>query len=310
VSFVRADQPRPRRGQEPSSFVRSVTNGYFQLLNIPIVKGRALGQNDIASGPRVAVINQNLATHLYAGEDPIGKQLLLLAGDEPSIPEGVVEIVGIAANVREVGLNEVPFDAIYVPASQVVPRTMYVVVRTPASASAGPVLKQEMQALDPGQFIAELKPLQSYVNDQMRGSLFNFAVVAIFAGLCLLLTVVALFGTLSFSVVQQRRDIGVRIAVGARSLDVLKLISRQTCYLVALGSTIGLTIALVAGKLAGDRLFMVPHRHEGILYGVSMRDPLSLSFAASILLLVASAAALLPALRATRVEPNIALRGE
>lgn len=310
VNFVRADQPRPPRGQESFSFVRSVTNGYFQLLGIPIVKGRSLDHNDIASGPRVAVINQNLAMHLFAGENPIGKQLLLLAGDEPSISEGRVEIVGVAANVRDVGLNEVPFDDLYLPASQVVPHTMYVVVRTTASASVGPILRQKIQALDPGQFVAELRPLRSYVTEQMRGALFNFSVVGIFAGLCLILTVVALFGTLSFSVVQQRRDIGVRIAVGARPLDVLKLIVWQTCCLVALGSTIGLAIALVAGKLCGERLFMVPHQHDGILYGVTMRDPLSLTFAVLTLLLVASASALLPALRATRIDPNIALRCE
>ena len=310
VNFARADRPRPPHGQEAFSIAHSVTVGYFQLLGIPILKGRSLSASDTASSQRVAVINQNLANHFFAGENPVGKQLLLLAGDQPSIPEGKVEIVGIAANTRDIGLDEIPFDDIYLPASQVFPRTMYVVAKTQAFSSVAPVLRQEMQALDPEQFVAELKPLESYVSEQMHLPGFNLSLVSVFAGLSLLLTVVALFGTLSFSVVQQTHDIGVRIAIGARPLDVLKMISWQTFCLVLLGSTIGLAFSLVLGSLSGNRLFLVPHQHAGILYGVSTHDPLSFAFAAVMLVLFASVAALFPLIRAMRVDPNIALRCE
>ncbi|GGG89242.1 ABC transporter permease [Edaphobacter dinghuensis] len=310
VNYARADHPRPPHGQEPFAFTRNVTPGYFQLLGIPILKGRALNEGDLASGLRVAMINQNLARHLFAGENPIGKQLLLLAGDEPSIPEGRVEIVGIAGNVRDIGLNEVPFDDLYLPVSQGVPRAMYLVVKTHAFNAVAPVMRQKMQALDPEQFVAELRPLASVVREQLRGSRLNLSMVSVFAGLSLLLTAVALFGTLSFAVVQQTRDIGVRIAVGAQRMDVVKLVSRQTSSLVALGSIIGFAIAFIAGGLLGDKLFMVPHQHDGVLYGVSTRDPLSFAFAAATLVLCAGAATLLPAIRAMRIDPNLALRGE
>jgi putative ABC transport system permease protein len=121
---------------------------------------------------------------------------------------------------------------------------------------------------------------------------------------------VALFGTLSFRVAQQTRDIALRIAVGARPVNILGMMFRQTFRLVTAGSVCGLGIALVLGTIYKDRMYMVPHQHSGILYGVSIHDPLSLGAASVILFLFASVAGLLPALRAMRIDPNTALRCE
>lgn len=310
VKFARADRPRPPHGQEPFSFVRSTTPNYFHLLGIPIVTGRAFTESDTASGPRVAVINQNLAEHFFPQEDPIGKQLLLLHGEEPSIPEEKVEIVGLVANVRDVGLDEVPFNDVYLPISQSFPRRMYVIAKTSVPSSVGPLLRRKIQHLDPEQFVAEFKPLGSYIAEKMRSPQFNLILVSIFAGLALLLTAVALFGTLSFTLAQQTRDIGLRIAVGARPVNILGMMFRQTVRLVAAGCVCGASIAVVLGTIYKERLYMVPHQHIGILYGVSIHDPLSFGSAAVILFLFAGVAALLPALRAMRIDPNIALRCE
>jgi predicted lysophospholipase L1 biosynthesis ABC-type transport system permease subunit len=257
----------------------------------------------------VAVINQNLAEHFFPHEDPIGKQLLLVHG-EPSIPEEKVEIVGMAANIRDVGLDELPFDDVYLPAPQGFPSQMYVIAKTSVPSSVGSLLRRKVQDLEPEQFVAEFKPLGSYITEQMRSPQFNFTLLSVFAGLALLLTAVALFGTLSFTVAQQTRDIGLRIAVGARPVDILGMVLRQTLRLVAAGSVCGLGIAMVLGTIYKDRLYMVPHQHNGILYGVSIHDPLCFGSAGIMRFLFASVAGLLPALRAMRIDPNTALRCE
>lgn len=310
LKFARADRPRPPHGQESFSLGRSTTPNYFHLLGIPIVKGRGFAASDTASSPRVAIINQNLAEHFFPEEDPIGKQLLLLHGEEPAIPEEKVEIVGIAAKVKDVGLDEVPFNDVYLPASQGFPSEMYVIAKTSVPSSVGPLLRRKIQDLDPEQFVAEFKPLGSYIVEQMHSPQFNLAFVSVFSGLALLLTAVALFGTLSFTVAQQTRDIGLRIAVGARPVNIFGMMFRQTFRLVAAGSLCGLVIAVLLGTIYKDSLYMVPHQHDGILYGVSIYDPLSFGSAGIILFLFASVAGLLPALRAMRVDPNTALRCE
>jgi putative ABC transport system permease protein len=310
VNFTRADRTRPPHGQEPFSIARCTTPNYFHLLGIPIVKGRGFSETDTARSPRVAIVNQNLPEHFFPRENPVGKQLLLLHGEEPSIPEERVEIVGMAANARDVGLNEVPFDDLYLPASQSLPGEMYVVAKTNVPSSVGPLLRRKIQDLDPEQFVGELKPLESYVDKQLHSPKFNLALVSVFAGLSLLLTAVALFGTLAFTVAQQTRDIGVRIAVGARPVNIFGLVFRQTFRLIAAGSVSGLGIAVVLGSVYRDRLYMIPHQHDGILYGVSIHDPLSFASAEMIVFLFACAAGLLPALRAMRIDPNSALRCE
>ena len=198
---------------------------------------------------------------------------------------------------------------INLPASQAFPSHMYAVAKTNAP-SVGPLLRKKIQGLDPEQFLTEPKLMETYVEERLQSPRFNFTLVGIFAALALLLTAVALMGTLSFTVAQQTRDIGLRIAVGARSADIVRMILRQTFRLIAAGSICGAGIAAVFGAIYRDRLYMVPHQHEGILYGVNIHDPLSFGLAVIVLFVFASLSALLPSLRAIRIDPNTALRSE
>ncbi len=308
TTFVRAGYPRPAHGQEPSSLERIITPDYFHLLGIPIVQGRAFTGRDSEASPGVAIINVNFARHFFSGENPIGKQLLILRGTATAVPEGKVEIVGVAANARDVGLDEVPFDDLYFPFAQNQARQMYAITKTSAPLSVAPVLRRKFQHLDAEQFVANAKPLDSYVNEAMQSPRFNLLLISIFAVLALILTAVALYGTLSFAAAQRTREIGVRIALGAQRNGVLGLMLRHVLRLTIAGSICGLAIALVLGTMFGSALYMVPHEHEGILYGVGIHDPLSVACAAAVLLLFAVMAGLVPALRATRIDPARVLR--
>jgi ABC-type antimicrobial peptide transport system permease subunit len=300
-NFVRADRPRPARGSEPSSLERAVTPHYFHLLGIPVLRGHGFTDRDSESAPRVALINENFARHFFPGENPIGKELLIPA---------TVQIIGIVANNKEAGVNEVDFDDVYVPFAQSPASSMFAIVKTSAPSSLGLVLRRKFQHLDADQFVAEPRMLDSYVADQLRGSGAKLALILIFAGLALMLTAVALYGTLSFAVAQRTREIGVRIALGAQRTKILGLTFRNVLRLTLAGSVCGFLIAFLLGTMLRSTLYLSPHEHEGILYKVGIHDPLSFASAASVLILFAVLAGLLPALRASRIDPCETLRCE
>ncbi len=309
LNFVRTNRPRPEPGSEPYSFQRSVTPGYFHLLSIPLLKGRPFSAQDTEAHPHVAIINQNLARSAFGDEDPLGKSLLLLREDA-NPPEERVEIIGVAANTREVGLNEVPFSDIYLPISQSPSPSLVVIAKLRDAAPLGPTLRRSLQALDPQGFVSEPKPLGAYVEEQLVSPRFNLALVSIFALFSVVLTAIALFGTLSFAVAQQTREIGVRIALGARDSDIRAFVMHHILLVTATGSSVGLFIAIALGAIFGSRFYLVPHQHDGILSGVSIHDPLSFVSAGLIIAVVACLAAIGPMLRAVRIDPNRALRCE
>jgi putative ABC transport system permease protein len=287
-----------------------VTPGYFHLLGIPVVRGRGFSDRDRKDSPRVAVINQNLARNFFDGENPIGKQLHILDGGDAAVPAGIVEIVGLTANVRDMGLDEVPFNDIYVPFSQNPAGHIYAVVKSKTASTVLPIMRRKIQALDKGQFVAEVKPFESYVREQMQEPRFNFWLMATFAGLAVLLTAVALYGTLSFALAQRTREIGIRIALGARKENIFCLLFQSIWRPALTGSICGLGVALTLGSIYRDEMYLVPYKHSGLLYGVSIHDPVSLAAAALMLLAIAGVAGIAPALRGTRVDPHSPLRCE
>lgn len=308
VNFVRADRPRPLPGQEPNSLDRIVTPGYFHLLGIPVLQGRAFTEHDSESARRVAMVNQNLAHHFFPGEKAVGKQLLILTGGDAAVPAGNVEIVGVASNTKEVGLNEVDFDDIYFPFAQNPSRVMFAIIKSNAPAPVAPVLRKKFQDLDGNEFVSEARSMDSYVREALQGDRFRLTLIGTFAAIALLLTAIALYGAVSFTVAQRTREFGLRIALGSPSTGVLRLTLRHVLRLAITGSACGVMVALVTGEIFGRAFYLVPHEHVGMLYGVGIRDPVSLACAAALVLVCAILAGLLPAIRATRTDPCEALR--
>lgn len=311
VTFLRADRPRVEHGSEPHSLMRTITPGYFELLGIPIARGRSFTEYDSESAQRVGVINENFARHLFPSEDPIGKELLIsdVAQGVGRVPSVRIEIIGVVANTKEVGLNEVDFDDLYLPFAQNPNPSMYILGKTETS-SQWTVLWRKLQDLDREQSVSEPRTLDSYVAETLEGSRVRLLPILIFAVLAVLLTAIALYGTLSFDMAQRTREIGVRIALGAQPIGVLGLALGHVLRLAAAGSVCGFVIVLVVGTTLGNALYMVPYQHDGMLYQVGMHDPLSFACAASILTCCAVLAGILPGFRAARVDPCNVLREE
>jgi putative ABC transport system permease protein len=310
AAFARTDRSRPLHGQEPTAMTRVITPEYFHVLEIPIIRGRGFTEGDAEMSSRVAVINQNFARHHFPGENPIGKELLVWSRGGSDIADATVQIVGVAGNIKDTGLDEIPFNDLYLPFAQNPLRGMYVVVKTNASSSVMPVLRRKFSHLGEEQFIGSPKPLESYVDDGMQSPRFNLSLIAIFAGLALTLTAVALYGTVSFAVAQQTREIGIRIALGAQPGGVLRFTIQHVLALTIAGSACGFAIAFALGAIFRNDLYLVPYQHSGILYGVGIHDPLSFACSAILVLSCAGLAGLIPGIRATRIDPCATLRCE
>jgi putative ABC transport system permease protein len=306
-----AGHPLPPRGEEPESLVRIVSPGYFDLLRIPLVAGRAFTGMDSELAPRVAIVNENLVRNAFAGQNPIGKVLDILPGGDSSIPVGPVEIVGLASNTRELGLNEVEFEDIYLPFAQNPQRSMSLAAKTagPAAGIAAS-LRRELQSLDPDSALYNPRALDDALAQQFRGERFHLMLVSIFAALAALLAAIGIYGAIAFSVAQRTREFGLRMALGAMPAAIRRLTLARTTRLTLAGVGCGLAASLILGQILRSALYMVPHQHNGLIYGVGIRDPVSLCAAAAIVLALAAIASLAPAERAARVEPSAALRDE
>jgi predicted permease len=311
IPYTLAGHPRPPRGEEPESLVRVVSPGYFGLLRIPLLAGRAFTELDSELAPRVAMVNENLARGAFAGQNPIGKSLTIVPGGDSSIPVGPVEIVGLVSNTRELGLDEVAFADIYLPFAQNPRRTMSLAAKAggPAAGIAAS-LRKDLQNLDPDSALYHPQTLDDALAQQFRGARFRWMLVSIFAALAALLAAVGIYGAIAFSVAQRTREFGLRMALGAMPAAIRRLTLARTTRLTAAGVACGLGVSLILGQLLKNALYMVPHQHTGLIHGVGIRDPLSLVAASAIVLVLACVASLAPAIRAARVEPSAALRDE
>ena len=312
INFAVAGRPLPSNGQEPNALVRIVTPGYFEALKIPLLAGRSFDAKDSDTAPRVAIINENFARHVFPGEDPLGKQLLILPGGwDKVVKREPVQIVGLAANVREVGLNEVAFDDIYFPFSQNPDPSMFLVLNTgilPATLATS--VRQEIAALDKDLPISTIVLMEQRVADALQSDRFNLLLIGTFAGLGVLLASVGIYGAMAYLIEQRTREFGIRIALGAGRQRILSLTLGQAASLTVIGLSLGLAVSLALGRMLQNRLYLVEHEHEGLLYGVSVFDPLTLALACALLAGVALLACYVPARRATRVDPIVALRYE
>jgi putative ABC transport system permease protein len=305
VALSTPARPHPPSGEEHSSLARIVSPGFFHVLGTTLIQGRWFTDQDSETAPRVGIVNENLAREMFGAENPVGKDLLILNGD-PAIPAGAVRVIGLARNVKELGLDEIPFADIYLPFAQNPTTSIYILAK--ADASAAPLIRKEVRNFDPDEAIFDLKTLDEYIYETLRGARFNLALVSLFAGLAVLLASVGIYGAISFSVAQRTREFGLRMALGARPRSILWETLSYTARLALAGSAAGAAIAFALGEMMKSALYLAPHQHSGLIYGVGVHDPASFGAAIGLVLVLAAIAGVAPASRAARVSPLTALR--
>jgi putative ABC transport system permease protein len=311
VRFAVVGRPKPSPGDELIANIRSVTAAYRRTLGIGLLAGRDLTSSDVAGAPGVALINENVARHLFPGESALGKQLEFLPSYASWVKPGTAQIVGILANSKEVGLNEIDFDAICVPLAQHPALAIQLVAHTsvPAAAVIDP-LRRAVFTLDPSLAVYSIRTMTDRVVDASRGDQFNLALISAFAFVAMLMSAVGIYGAMSYSIEQRTREFGIRLALGAQPRGILAIALAQGTRLGVIGTVFGLALIFLLARLLGSALFLVPRQHEGLLYGVSLSDPLTLTCASAAVIAVAGLAGFVPARRATRIDPVIALRCE
>lgn len=285
--------------ERPSSDMSIVTPGYFETLGVPLLQGRDFTERDDAQAPPVLIVNRAFADRFFPGESAIGKRI------EPGATSGdegtrMREIVGVVGDVKQSPLSRQAEPIYYYPYQQLPWCCPSVIVRTSASAlDVGSSIRTAVASLDEQLAVYDLRKLDDILAHGIARPRFAMLLLGSFAGLALMLTLVGLYGVLSYSVVKRTREIGVRIALGASREAVLAVVMRRAMFLVLAGITLGL-----AGTVAAGRVM------SAMLYGTGPRNPLVLAFACAVIILTGAIAAYLPARRAALIDPIQALRSE
>jgi putative ABC transport system permease protein len=300
ISFSVAGRPPVPPAQEPAMEVRVATPGYFSAIGIPLKRGRWFTDDDRDGTPRVTLLTESAAQKYFPNEDPIGKTINLGWGRGAGKGKAGGAVVGIIGDVKEAGLNEPAAPEIYLPYRQWPITSMSVVMKTttPPESLAGAV-QQEVHAIDPNLPVSNIGSLEKIISKSISQPRFYMLLLSIFASVALLLAAIGIFGVLSYAVSQRTREIGIRMALGAPGRTVVNLIVRQAMILVASG--------IAAGTIAG---LLVSETMAKMLFSVTPTDPVTFGGVAAVLVGVALFASYLPARRATRVDPIVALRAE
>ena len=310
IRSVARDLPRPAAGNEPRAILRAVDAGYFRTLGIRLVHGREFTPEDTAAAPRVAIVNEALARQIFGDASPLGRALEFVArsGRWASQVDSAV-IVGVASNVKEVGLNEVEFGDVYLPFAQLPSPSIELVARTGVPPlGVADALRQRAARVDPAMPVTSLTTFDTRVIRALQGDRFNLILIGSFAGLALLLAAIGIYGAVAYHVQARTREFGVRLALGARPARLVAAALWQSARLGLVGAALGLTGTLALAVPLGNALYLVPGDHEGLLYGVSTTDPAMLALAGLGIVLMALAAGAFPARRVARVDPVLALR--
>ena len=271
--------------------------GYFRTLSISLREGREFTRRDSLGAPPVAIVNESLARQFFPGGRAVGRMI------RPSVSPGSEkpvfrEIVGVVADVKLDGLREAPRPTVYVPEAQTGFNSIWLVVKSSGDdAAAIASLRRVAGGFDSELPVYAVQPLSRYVADSLSPERFNTLLISLFAGLALALTGIGLFGVVSYTVSQRTREIGVRIAIGARPSEVFGMVVRSGMRLVLLGIVAGLAASLLLGRAV-----------ESFLFGVGRADPATLAAIAAILGVVGVLACVLPARRAVAIDPLEALR--
>ncbi len=296
TSFTIVGQPPPPAGQDYVADVCVVDNGYFTAMRVPLLRGRLFTDREMRETSNVVVISQALADRYFAGRDPLGQRLVIHMSSSP-VP---TEIIGVVGDVQLNDLVTAPRALTYWPHPQLAYTAMTMTVRTASDPlSVAPLVEHEVHAIDKDQPVADVRSMEQWVGRSRSGARFSATLLAIFAGLALVLAAIGIYGVMSYSVSQRTGEIGIRLALGADTRTILRLVVRNGLILSATGLGIGVLLAL-----ALDRAL------TSLLFRTSRTDPATFATVVALLAAVSLLATYVPALRASRIEPMQALRDQ
>lgn len=294
TSIRREDQAPTELGT--NTLVNRVTPGYFETMRIPIVQGRAFTEADNASSARVIVVNERLAEALWPGQSPIGRRA------RSPWDSTIVEVIGVARNGKYRSLAEARQEAAFWASARQFPMGTHgeLIVRARGgTAEAVTAARAALKAVDPTLPISKLQTLEAYIAETVSGQRAGAALLSVFGGIALLLAALGIFGVIAQGVAARTREIGIRMSLGARASDVVRGFVREGLVLTGIGAVIGVLLSLTASKLLAS-----------LLFGLKATDVLTFVAASAAIVLVAAIASFVPARRAAKVDPLVALRSD
>jgi len=277
---------------------RMISPGYFDTMSIPLLKGRQLTDQDTDKSPNVAVVSETMARRFWPGEEAVGKRI---AVGRARSPEDWINVIGVVKDVRQMELTAEPAPQMYLSYRQYgFFDAQDLVVKTDVDpASMASTVRKAVWEIDKDQPVSNIRTMETILADSIARQRFSMLLLAIFAALALVLAAVGIYGVMSYSVAQRTHEIGIRMALGAQTSTVLKLAVGYGFKLVVIGIAIGLIAALALTRVMST-----------LLFGVTATDPMTFTIISLLLIAVAAIASYIPARRATRVNPIIALRYE
>ncbi len=291
--------PRPA-GQEPVAQNSIATAGYFNAIGARLLRGRLFNQFDTGSSLRVAVINDTMAKRYWPNEDPIGRKFSLRSGGRSEPGPVTLEIAGIVSDLRQDGLDKNPRPEFFRPHAQAPSGSLIYVIRTRSDAAALiPALRASIWKTSPDQPFYSVTTMDRLVSDSLKARRFNVALLGAFAGLALMLALTGVYGVMSFVMRQRTHEIGVRVALGAKARDIATLVLKHGFRLAIIGTVIGAVAAFALTRLM-----------SALLFGVTATDPATFAAVAVLIPVIALIACYIPARRAMKVDPLVALRYE
>jgi putative ABC transport system permease protein len=294
ASIILPDREIPAKGKEPQVMFNTAMPNYFETMGIPFIEGRLFDGRDQANTPMVFLINQTMARRFWPDENPIGKQIKMAEDGSAGT------VIGIVGNAKHFWLEEESRPQMYSVYSQMPGLFATLVIRTHVEPmSLAEAVRQAVWNVDSDQPMWKVRTVEFLLNRSIADKRFLIVLMSIFATLALLLTIIGLYGVISYLVNQRTQEIGIRMALGAQARSILGMVLRQGMTLVLLGVALGLAAAWLLTRLMAT-----------LLYGIGTSDPLTFTGVALLLTLVALLACYLPARRATKIDPMIALRYE
>ena len=295
IGFKIDGRPFGRPSEQPQADSRIVSNNYFNVMKIPLRAGRYFSEYDTKDAPHVAIINEALAHLYWPNENPVGRFIELGA-----FGAGRCEIVGVVGDIRQTNLGDEPAPGIYVPFTQEIMPWQTLVIRTKNDPMAiAAAIRHEVKALDPEQPVARVATMDELKEESISQPRFRAFLLGAFASIALLLSAIGIYGVMAYTVSRRTNEIGIRMAIGAQPADILRLIAGESMTLTLLGASVGL-----GGAYAITRVM------KGLLFGVTSTDPLTFAGVTFVLVFVALMASYLPARRASRVDPLLAIKYE
>ena len=293
-SFAIEGRTNDRKAPSPDEEKREVSPDYFRAIGTPLIKGRFFTPGDNADAPLVIIVNQAFAKKFWPNEEAVGKRIVM--GGMSSDPKWIT-IVGIVGDIRHAGLDIEPKPEMYVPFAQDPYKSMILAVRGAQDPTTlASAIRTQIQSIDPGLPLANIRTFDAVIAESVAPRRLSVVLLGVFAAVAVLLASVGIYGLMSFLVVQRTHEIGVRMALGAQRADVMRLVIGRALKLIAIGTAIGLLMALFSTRAL-----------QALLYRVSAIDLPTFFFVTFVLALVALAASFLPAQRATRADPMVAL---